>query len=70
MGKLAIIGTVVLVLLLVALPWLVNPYVLQVLVLTIAYSMLGLAFAFTMRVGLPRFDVAAWWGVGRTPRPC
>ncbi len=64
MGKLAIIGTVVLVLLLVALPWLVNPYVLQVLVLTLAYSMLGLAFAFTMRVGLPRFDVAAWWGVG------
>jgi branched-chain amino acid transport system permease protein len=50
--------------LLLGLPWLVNPYVLQVLVLTIAYSMLGLSFAFTMRVGLPRFDVAAWWGVG------
>jgi branched-chain amino acid transport system permease protein len=49
---------------LVALPWLVNPYVLQILVLTITYSMLGLAFAFTMKVGLPRFDIAAWWGVG------
>ncbi len=59
----AIIAGIIL-LVLVVLPWLVNPYVLQVLVLTIAYSMLGLAFAFTMRVGLPRFDVAAWWGVG------
>ena len=46
------------------LPWLINPYVLQVLILTITYSMLGLAFAFTLRVGLPRFDIAAWWGVG------
>jgi branched-chain amino acid transport system permease protein len=53
-----------LVLLLLALPWLVNSYVLQILILTITYSMLGLAFAFTMKVGLPRFDIAAWWGVG------
>jgi branched-chain amino acid transport system permease protein len=26
--------------------------------------MLGLAFAFTLKVGLPRFDIAAWWAVG------
>jgi branched-chain amino acid transport system permease protein len=64
MSKAAKVSLAVLIALLLGLPWLVNPYVLQVLVLTIAYSMLGLAFAFTMRVGLPRFDIAAWWGVG------
>lgn len=64
MSKIALIGAGILTLLLVILPWLVNPYVLQVLILTITFSMLGLAFAFTMRVGLPRFDIAAWWGVG------
>lgn len=64
MHKTAIVGTGILLVLIMVLPWLVNPYVLQVLILTIAYSMLGLAFAFTLRVGLPRFDIAAWWGVG------
>jgi len=54
----------VLAVILLALPWLVNPYVLQVFIMTITYSMLGLAFALTMRVGLPRFDIAAWYGVG------
>jgi branched-chain amino acid transport system permease protein len=54
----------VLLLLLIALPRWVNPYVLQILILTITYAMLGLAFAFTLRVGLPRFDIAAWWAVG------
>jgi branched-chain amino acid transport system permease protein len=54
----------ILILLLIALPRWVNPYVLQILILTITYSMLGLAFSFTLRVGLPRFDIAAWWGVG------
>ena len=54
----------VLALLLIALPWLVNPYVLQVFMLTFTYSMLGLAFALTLKVGLPRFDLAAWFGVG------
>jgi branched-chain amino acid transport system permease protein len=49
---------------LVVLPWLVNPYVLQVFILTFTYSMLGLAFALTIKVGLPRFDIAAWFGVG------
>jgi branched-chain amino acid transport system permease protein len=54
----------VLILLLIALPRLVNPYVLQILILTITYAMLGLAFSLTLRVGLPRFDIAAWWAVG------
>lgn len=47
-----------------ALPWLVGPYTLQLFILTMTYGMLGLSFAFTIRVGLPRFDSAAWWGVG------
>lgn len=64
MSKFAVAGTVILAALLIALPWLVNPYVLQVVILTITFSMLGLAFAFTLKVGLPRFDAAAWWGVG------
>lgn len=64
MGRTAKMALGLLVLLLLAFPWLVNPYVLQILILTVTYSMLGLAFAFTMKVGLPRFDIAAWWGVG------
>jgi len=64
MGKTTIGGAAALLIVLIGLPWFVNPYVLQVLILTIVYSMLGLAFSLTLRVGLPRFDVAAWWGVG------
>jgi branched-chain amino acid transport system permease protein len=47
-----------------ALPWMVGPYTVQLFILTMTYGMLGLSFAFTIRVGLPRFDSAAWWGVG------
>jgi branched-chain amino acid transport system permease protein len=54
----------VLVLLLIAFPLLVNPYITQVAITTITYSMLGLAFALSWKVGLPRIDIAAWWGVG------
>ena len=54
----------VLIALLVVLPWLVNPYVLQIVILTITYSMLGLAFALSLKVGLPRFDIAGWWAIG------
>jgi branched-chain amino acid transport system permease protein len=64
MSRTAKILLALLVILILALPWLINPYVLQILIFTITYSMLGLAFAFTLKVGLPRFDVAAWWGVG------
>jgi branched-chain amino acid transport system permease protein len=54
----------VVVILLIVLPLFLNPYRIQIAITTITYSMLGLAFAFSMRVGLPRMDVAAWWGVG------
>lgn len=64
MSRIAKIGLGVLLLFLIALPWLVNPYLLQICILTITYAMLGLSFAFTLKVGLPRFDVAAWWAVG------
>ncbi len=55
---------VLLVLVLLALPLFLNEYIQQILIFTITYAMLGLAFAFTMRVGLPRFDIAAWWAIG------
>jgi len=64
MPKKMAIALGVLVLLLIVLPFLVNAYTVQVLITTITYSMLGLGFAFTLRVGLPRFDIPAWWGVG------
>jgi len=54
----------VIVILLIVFPLFSNAYTVQVAITTITYSMLGLAFAFSMRVGLPRLDVAAWWGVG------
>jgi branched-chain amino acid transport system permease protein len=58
-----ILGGILAVVLLVV-PFLVNGYVLQVVIFTITASILGLAFAFTLKVGLPRFDAAAWWGLG------
>jgi branched-chain amino acid transport system permease protein len=64
MSKVRIAGGSVLALLLAFMPLLVNNYVLQIFLLTITYAILGLSFALTLKVGLPRFDVAAWWGVG------
>jgi branched-chain amino acid transport system permease protein len=65
MSKAVKIGSaVLLVLIVLALPLLLNEYVQQILILTITYAMLGLAFSFTLRVGLPRFDIAAWWAIG------
>ena len=58
------IGSALLIALLLLLPWLINPYVLQIVILTITYSMLGLAFALSLKVGLPRFDIAGWWAIG------
>lgn len=55
---------VVIIAVVLALPWLIGQYSLQLFILTMTYGMLGLSFAFTIRVGLPRFDSAAWWGVG------
>jgi branched-chain amino acid transport system permease protein len=57
-------GLALLMALLLVLPRLVNPYVLQIVILTITYSMLGLAFALSLKVGLPRFDIAGWWAIG------
>ncbi len=54
----------ILLILALALPWLVSSYTLQILIQTMTYSMLGLAFASTLKVGLPRFDIAAWYAVG------
>lgn len=51
-------------LLLIAFPLLVNPYLVQVGITTITYSLLGLAFAFSMRASLPRIDIVAWWSIG------
>jgi len=54
----------VLCLLLVVFPLLVNPYIVQIAITTITYSLLGLAFAFSVRAGLPRIDIAAWCSIG------
>jgi branched-chain amino acid transport system permease protein len=64
MSRARFFGFGLLAIVLIILPWLINTYVLQVFILTITYSMLGLAFALSLKVGLPRFDIAAWWGVG------
>jgi len=45
----------VLLVLLLVMPQFLNPYVLQIFIQTITYTMLGLAFALTLRVGLPIF---------------
>ncbi len=59
-----ITSAIILALIILSLPFLLNEYIQQILILTITYAMLGLSFAFTMKVGLPRFDIAAWWGIG------
>jgi len=41
----------VMVLLLLVLPWWINPYLVQIMILTITYAMLGLAFMLSMKVG-------------------
>ena len=64
MSRLNIIGLTVLGLILLTLPLYVSSYMTQIAITTITYSMLGLAFGLGMRVGLPRLDIAAWWGVG------
>jgi branched-chain amino acid transport system permease protein len=58
-----ILGGLTIVILLVF-PLLVGAFTIQVAITTIIYGILGLAFALSMKVGLPRMDVAAWWGVG------
>jgi branched-chain amino acid transport system permease protein len=64
MSKLMKITLGVVVILLIVFPLISNAYTVQVAITTITYSLLGLGFAFSMKVGLPRMDIAAWWGVG------
>lgn len=64
MSRLNIIGLTILGLILLTLPLYVSSYMTQIAITTITYSMLGLAFGLGMRVGLPRLDLAAWWGIG------
>lgn len=65
MSKLTkIVALCVLAALLLSLPLFLNPYVLQIVITTITYAMLGVTFAMGLKVGLLRFDVAAWWAVG------
>lgn len=51
-------------LLLLVLPFIINPYILQIVIMTITFAILGLAFMLSMKVGLFRFDIAGWYGVG------
>jgi branched-chain amino acid transport system permease protein len=64
MSKANKITLCILIVLLIVFPLLVNAYTIQVAITTITYAMLGLAFALSLKVGLPRMDIAAWWGVG------
>ncbi len=64
MSRITMIVLAVIGLLLLTLPFYTSDYTTQIAITTITYSMLGLAFALGMRVGLPRLDMAAWWGVG------
>jgi len=64
MSRLKIIGLIVLGLILLTLPLFVSSYMTQIAVTTITYAMLGLVFSLGIRVGLPRLDMAAWWGIG------
>jgi branched-chain amino acid transport system permease protein len=63
-SRLNVIGLIIFALVLLTIPLYFSSYMTQIAITTITYSMLGLAFAFGMRVGLPRLDLAAWWGVG------
>jgi branched-chain amino acid transport system permease protein len=64
MNRTKMIWLAALIVLLIVLPWIVNPYVLQIVILTITSAMLGLGFSLSLKVGLPRFDVAGWWAIG------
>jgi branched-chain amino acid transport system permease protein len=64
MSRINTVWLIVIALILLTLPFYVSTYMTQIAITTITYSMLGLAFALGMRVGLPRLDIAAWWGIG------
>jgi branched-chain amino acid transport system permease protein len=64
MSRINVVWLIVLSLIFLTLPLYVSSYMTQIAINTITYSMMGLAFALGMRVGLPRLDIAAWWGIG------
>lgn len=64
MSKTAAIAIGVFLAFLVAVPFLVNPYIMQIFILSITYSMLALAVASALKVGLPRLDAVGWWAIG------
>jgi branched-chain amino acid transport system permease protein len=64
MSKTTKIGLVMFGLLLVAFPLRTNPYIVQIAITWMTFAMLGLDFAFSMKAGLPRIDIAAWWSIG------
>ena len=50
--------------LLIIFPLISSRYTIQSTFMTITFAILGLAFSLSMKVGLPRIDIAAWWGIG------
>ena len=64
MSKSRLIFLGVIFLLFILYPMMVNSYAVQIGITTITYAMLGLGFALSMKVGLPRLDLATWYGVG------
>jgi branched-chain amino acid transport system permease protein len=54
----------ILLLFMLLLPLIINQYILQIVIMTIASAVLGLTFMLSLKVGLPRFDIAGWMGVG------
>ncbi len=54
----------ILLLFMLLLPLIINQYILQIVIMTIASAILGLTFMLSMKVGLPRFDIAGWMGIG------
>jgi branched-chain amino acid transport system permease protein len=51
-------------LLMIPVPWLLGPFMTQIVILVITSGMLALAFTHTLKCGLLRFDIAGWWAVG------
>ncbi len=58
------IGLGIFAVLLVALPLSVNPYITSIAITWLTYTLLAMGFVFSMRTGLPRIDIVAWWSIG------
>ena len=64
MRRANVIGLVIVVIFFLLLPLIMNSFMVQIAITTMTYAMLGLVFGLGMRVGLPRLDIIAWYGVG------